>query len=490
MLYRNCIIRNAFGIALCSIMIGSQAFANVKEDSGKIMEPKEVQQQSIKISGIVSDDRGETIPGATVMIKGTTVGTTTDLNGEYSINVPNAKAVLEFRTIGYKPVEITVGTKRIINAVLYEDAQTLDEVTVVAFGKQKKESLTSSITTVKPAELKVPVSNLTTALAGSVAGMIAYQRSGEPGADNADFFVRGITTFGSNTNPLILIDGVELTSTDLARLQPDEIESFSIMKDATATALYGARGANGVILVTTKTGKNGPAKIQLRVENSISMPTQNIELADPITYMKLENEAVLTRNPLGQLPYSQSKIERTAAGYDPILYPANDWQSMLMKDFTMNQRVNLSVSGGGGVARYYVAASFNRDNGLLKVDKRNNFNNNIQDNIYNLRANVNIDVSKTTEMIVRLNGNFEDYTGPLKSGSDTYKMIMHSNPVMFPAYYSAADANITTSHILFGGAIMDAQKGSYYTNPYAETVRGYQDKTRSQILAQLELKQD
>ena len=254
MLYRNCIIRNAFGIALCSIMIGSQAFANVKEDSGKIMEPKEVQQQSIKISGIVSDDRGETIPGATVMIKGTTVGTTTDLNGEYSINVPNAKAVLEFRTIGYKPVEITVGTKRIINAVLYEDAQTLDEVAVVAFGKQKKESLTSSITTVKPAELKVPVSNLTTALAGSVAGMIAYQRSGEPGADNADFFVRGITTFGSNTNPLILIDGVELTSTDLARVQPDEIESFSIMKDATATALYGARGANGVILVTTKKG--------------------------------------------------------------------------------------------------------------------------------------------------------------------------------------------------------------------------------------------
>ena len=178
MLYRNCIIRNAFGIILCSVMMGSQAFANVKEGSGKAMEPKEVQQQSIKISGTVSDDRGETIPGATVMIKGTTVGTTTDLNGEYSINVPNSKAVLEFRTIGYKPIEITVGTKRIINAVLYEDAQALDEVTVVAFGKQKKESLTSSITTVKPAELKVPASNLTTALAGSVAGMIAYQRSG------------------------------------------------------------------------------------------------------------------------------------------------------------------------------------------------------------------------------------------------------------------------------------------------------------------------
>src|SRR5690606_31151111 len=162
-------------------------------------------------------------------------------------------------------------------------------------------------------------------LAGRLAGVIAYQRSGEPGQDNADFFIRGVTTFGYKKDPLILIDGVEFTSTDLARLQPDDIASFSIMKDASATALYGARGANGVILVTTKEGKEGPAKVTFRIENSISAPTQDVELADPITFMRLSNEAVKTRDPLGVQPYSQRKIDNTLAGTNPYVYPATDW---------------------------------------------------------------------------------------------------------------------------------------------------------------------
>jgi TonB-dependent SusC/RagA subfamily outer membrane receptor len=228
------------------------------------------------------------------------------------------------------------------------------------------------------ATLKVPSSNLTTALAGNVAGVIAYQRSGEPGQDNADFFVRGITTFGANTSPLILIDNIELTSTDLARLQPDDIESFSIMKDATATALYGARGANGVIYVTTKRGQEGPAKIFARVETSISQPTSNIELADPVTYMKAYNEAISTRDPLGELMYSYDKIEQTGKeGANRLIYPANDWYDMLFKDFSTAYRANISARGGGKVARYYVTGSFTEDTGILKVDKRNSFNNNI-----------------------------------------------------------------------------------------------------------------
>src|SRR5690606_28079721 len=152
-------------------------------------------------------------------------------------------------------------------------------------------------TSVSPDDLNVPSSNLTTALAGQAAGIIAYQRSGEPGQDNADFFVRGITTFGTNTNPLILIDGIELTPNDLARLRPDDIQSFSILKDATATALYGSRAANGVILVVTKQGKDGPAKFSLRFENSMSAPTRTVDVADPVTYMKMPNEAILTRDP-------------------------------------------------------------------------------------------------------------------------------------------------------------------------------------------------
>ena len=213
-----------------------------------------------------------------------------------------------------------MGNQTTINVTLTEKVDELEEVTIVAFGRQKKESVISSITTVNAKELKVPSSNLTTAFAGRVAGLISYQTSGEPGSDNAQFFIRGITTFGADAkkDPLILIDGVELTSEDLARLNTDDIASFSIMKDATATALYGARGANGVILVTTKEGREGKVQVSARIENSISSPTQMVKLADPITYMKMHNEAVLTRNPNGVREYSAEKIEMTERGLYPI----------------------------------------------------------------------------------------------------------------------------------------------------------------------------
>ena len=444
-------------------------------------------QQGIRVTGTVSDNFGELLPGVSVVVNGTNTGTTTDMNGEFIINVPNETAVLQFQFLGFQIQEVVVGKRRIIAVTLQESAAEIGEVVVVAFGKQKKESVIGSITTVNIKDLKVPTSNLTTTLAGNMAGVIAYQRSGEPGQDNADFFVRGITTFGTNTNPLILIDGIELTSTDLARLRPDDIESFSILKDATATALYGARGANGVVLVTTKQGQVGPPKVSFRVENSLSMPTQTVEVADPITYMKLHNEAVLTRDPLGFILYSQEKIEMTEAGVYPVIFPTNDWKKLLFRDYTMNQRTNMSVSGGvgsGTSARYYISGSYNRDNGMMKVDKRQNFNNNIAINNYNLRTNVNVDLTKTTEVIMRLSGNFEEYSGPINGGTDMYNMMVHSNPVLFPAYYPVDDEHEYVAHIMFGNY------NNSKRNPYAEMIRGYKEQSRSQILAQLELKQD
>lgn len=441
------------------------------------------QAQNTVKGKVTEADTGEPLPGVSIIIEKSTRGVTTDLDGSFEIKAsPSDKLVFSF--IGMETQAIAVGNKTYFEVAMKPVANELDEVTIVAFGKQKKESVIGAITTVNPKDLKVPSSNLTTALAGNMAGVIAYQRSGEPGQDNADFFVRGITTFGTNTNPLILIDGVELTSTDLARLRPDDIESFSILKDATATALYGARGANGVILVTTKQGAVGPAKISFRIENSVSAPTQTVELADPVTYMKMHNEAILTRDPLGTILYSQEKIENTAAGNYPLIYPANDWKKMLFKDYTMNQRVNLNVSGGGGVARYYVAGSYNRDNGILNVDKRNNFNNNIAINNYDLRSNVNINVTSTTELITRLSANFEEYSGTIYGGTDMYNLMIHSNPVLFPAYYPADEDFAYAQHILFGNY------NNSYTNPYAEMVRGYKERSRSQILAQVELKQD
>ncbi|MEO7211785.1 TonB-dependent receptor [Mucilaginibacter sp.] len=441
--------------------------------------------EDITVTGVVKDQIS-VLPGVNVSLKSDPRrGVQTSVTGKYTIKVP-ANGVLVFSMVGYEPREIQINGEGVINIDLVPMDNKLNEVAVVAFGTQKKSSMVSSITTISPKDLKVPSSNLTTALAGRLAGVIAYQRSGEPGQDNAAFFIRGVTTFGYKKDPLLMIDGIEVTPTDLARLQPDDIASFSIMKDAPATSLYGARGANGVILITTKSGKEGPAKISVRFENSNSSNTRQIQLADPITYMTLGNEAVLTRNPLGILPYSQNKIDNTVAGLNPYVYPANNWLDQLIKRNTNNQRLNFNANGGGTVARYYIAGSINQDNGILNVDKRNNFNSNVNLKSYQLRSNININMTKTTEVIVRLSGSFDDYTGPIDGGSGVYSKIMRSNPVLFPAFYPA-DLKPNTNHILFGN---DNSTGSFLINPYADMIKGYKDYSRSTLNAQFELKQD
>lgn len=437
------------------------------------------------ITGIVaSSQNNESLPGVTVRVIGSTTGTITDEDGRYALQAETGDS-LSFGYIGFVEKHVRVGTQRTINVSLSPVSSELNSVVVVAFGKKKRSDMVGSVTSVNPSDLKVPSSNLTTALAGRVSGMIAFQRTGEPGLDNAQFFIRGVTTFGYKRDPLILVDGIEMTSTDLARMNVDDIASFSILKDATATAVYGSRAANGVILITTKEGKVGKAHLSFRFENSLSEPTQNIELADPVTFMKLANEAVKTRDPLGVILYSDRKIENTKAGNNSVVYPANDWRDIMLKDYTMNQRAHLSVSGGGGVARYYVSGTFNNDNGLMKVDKRNNFNNNINLKTYKLRSNVNIDLTKTTELTVRLSGTFDDYTGPIDGGSGMYQKVMHSNPVLFPAYYPKDSQHIYVKHIMFG----NFDQGQYI-NPYADMVKGYKQYSRSLMLAQLEIRQN
>lgn len=442
--------------------------------------------QTKTVKGVVyEEETGETLSGATVSIVGSTRGVITDLDGSFVFTNVKPTDQLQFDFFGKESQTVTVGTSTSFAIRLKNVKNELDEVTVVAFGKQRKESVIASINSVKPGDLKVPSSNLTTALAGRVAGLISYQRSGEPGQDDATFFVRGVTSLTYASGPLILIDGVEMTSSDLARLQPDDIAAFSIMKDATATALYGARGANGVILVSTKEGKEGSAKVNVRYETSISEPTRNLELADPVTYMTLFNEGAKTRDPLATAPFSLAKIENTRLGNNPILYPAIDWKDMLLKNSTTNQRVNANLSGGGKVARYYIAATFNNDNGLLKVDNRNNFNNNIDLKRYVLRSNVNINVTKSTEVIIRLHASFDDYTGPINGGSDVYSQIMNTSPVLFQPYYEPDAEHRGSYHILFG----NYDTGNYL-NPYAEMVRGYKQYSKNTVLGQFEIKQN
>lgn len=440
---------------------------------------------SFTLRGTVTDEEGDPLPGVSIILVGTTRGVATDLDGTYMITVSYGdKLLVSF--LGMDDQIITVDDDKELNIIMKEKGRELEELTVVAFAKQKKESVLSSISTIAPSELQIPSSNLTTSFAGRLAGVISYQRTGEPGEDNASFFIRGITTFGAGKkDPLILIDGVELTTNDLARLNTDDIESFSILKDASATALYGARGANGVIMVKTKEGVEGKVKLSIRIENAFSAPVSNVSLVkDPQLFMNMHNEAVRTRDPLGPLIYSNEKIANTGTG-NPYVYPFNDWQKMLFKDYTSNQRINLNVSGGGKVARYYVAASVNKDNGILKVDKRNNFNNNIDLKKYLLRGNMNINITPSTEMIFRFHGTFDDYNGPISGGTAVYNSVMRSNPVLFPIYFEPDDANMYTQHILFGN-----YGDGNYNNPYAHLVKGYKEYNKTLVLAQVELNQD
>lgn len=441
-------------------------------------------QQQKNIRGKVTDVKGESLPGVTIVVEGTTRGVITDVDGTYSIEaLPTDKLVFSYVGMEIKTIEVKDQTQ--IDVVLSEKIDELEEVTIVAFGKQKKESVISSIETVRVQDLRVPSSNLTTAFAGKMAGMISYQTSGEPGQDNAQFFIRGVSSFGTGkVDPLILIDNVEVTANELSRLHPDDIASFSIVKDATGTALYGARAANGVILVTTKEGKEGSIKVSFRAENAFSSPTSKIDMADPITYMRLANEASKTRDPLSGDIYSQEKIDNTIRGTNPMVYPTTDWMDILFKDVTSNQRVNLNISGGGNIAQYYIAGSFTQDNGVMKVDNRNNFNTNIDLKNYNIRSNINLNLTPSTQAKVRVHGVFQDYTGPIPGGSDLYQQALNVSPVRFPAYYEPDEIFAVEEHILFGN--QDGQ----FLNPYAEMVKGYRESSSSVMSAQFELSQD
>lgn len=461
--------------ALCLLLLLSMGRANA--------------QNTGRVTGTVVDSTENfPLPGVSVMIKGSRQGVSTDGSGKFSFETSEPGLVLVFSFVGYKRQEVYVEKGKSTLVRLPSSANTMQEVAVVAYGTQKKSSLVASITTIDPKELKGPTSNLTTMLAGRLSGVIGYQRTGEPGADNAQFFIRGVTSFGTGkVDPLILIDGMESSATDLARLQPDDISAFSVLKDATAASLYGARGANGVLLITTKSGKEGKTNFNIRFENSLSSNTRNFDFADNITYMNLANEARVARQNDAELVYSREKIDGTMAGLDPLKYPSNNWLDQMIKDYTNNQRLNMSLSGGGKTAQYYVSGTYNVDNGVLKVADMNNFNSNIKLKNYSIRSNVNIQLTSSSQLIVRTYGQFDDYNGPVDGGADLFEQALKANPVAFPIMYPSSYAP-RLKHYLFGSA--EYVKGVNYANPFANAVRGYKQYSSSSINAQVEFKQD
>lgn len=302
--------------------------------------------QTQKVRGIVQDSKGESIPGVSVVVKDNpTLGAATDLDGLFELDVP-IDATLKISFVGMKTQEVKVGGQKFLTIVLYEDSEALEEVVVVGYGTQKKESVVGSVQTIQPSELKVPSANLSTSFAGRMAGVIAVQRSGEPGADGANFWIRGISTFGGSTTPLIVVDGVEVSTGDLNAIDPEVIESFSILKDATATALYGSRGANGVMIVTTKSGRDlDKPIINFRVETSFATPTKIPKFVSGSRYMQMYNEAVTNRN-TGEVLYSDDKIAGTLEGRDSYVYPNVNWYNEMFKDLAINEKVNFNIRGG------------------------------------------------------------------------------------------------------------------------------------------------
>ena len=454
----------------------------IQQDLITIRE-RRVQQEVAKIemitvSGKVTDKDGNPGVGATLVIHGTTLGVATDVDGKYSL-MTRPDDVLTISFIGYKTEVVPVKENKHLNVILSPASEDLEEVTVVAFGQQKKESVVSAITTVRPMDLKSSNSDLTSSFAGKIAGMVGWQTGGLPAAltedeMNTKFYIRGITSFqtGANVDPLILLDGVESSKLDLARIAPEDIETFSVMKDASATAMYGARGANGVILVTTKKGQEGSVYATARYETVFSMPTKRIDVVDPVDYMKMYNRALLTRDPLATPKYSVERINRTRSGkYPSWVYPANDWYKILFKNYNVNHHAGLNIRGGSKVIQYYASVNYNRDQGMLKTDKLNDFDCNITNNQTAFRVNLTIDLKAGIKLLINSSTTIDKYHGPLTSVNQAYELAFNASPVDFAPLYPG-DENYGWPHLRFGTTEANQE------NPYMMIQKGYLERTR------------
>lgn len=451
---------------------------------------KETTQKKHLLQGLVKDEQGNPIIGASVQLKGTGTGVTTDIDGLFQIQVSGKNATIVISYIGYVTQEISVGDRSSITVQLKEDTKSLEEVVVTAFGAtQKKETMVGSIQQVRPAELKVPSSSLSTSFAGRMAGVIAIQRSGQPGADGADFWIRGKSTFGDATGVLIVLDGVEISSSDLNALDPEVIESFSILKDATATAMYGTRGANGVMIVTTKSGQDLLKPIiNFRLETSMSQLTSVPEMVGGVDYMKLYNEALTTRGITTGL-YDDTKIRATEQGLNPLVYPNVDWYNEMFNKNAFAQRFNFNIRGGKKAVTYFMSASVKHDAGNLKSLSKDYFsyNNNINVMRYDFVNNLSIKATNTTKISLGLNVSLRDWKGPSAGVDGIFSMSREASPVDFPIVYPAR--NDKEIYTLWGG-MSGGIYNNGYRNPVAEYVVGYKKQFASTVNANIRLDQD
>lgn len=439
-----------------------------------------------KITGTVRDaENNEPLIGVSIQLKGTHTGVITDVDGNYSIEIPNSKSILIFSYIGFETSEIRVGNLGVIDVELKPDSETLDEVVVIGAGTQKKVSVTGSITSVKGASLKMPSSSLTNAFAGQLAGVISMTTSGAPGA-TSEFYIRGISTFGGRSTPLIMLDDVEISAADLNNIPAETIESFSILKDASATAIYGSRGANGVMLIKTKTGNaNERTKINVTLEQSFNTPMNFPNFVDGATWMELYNEALLSRTPNAIPKYTQDVIDATRNRVNPYMYPDVDWKDVIFKDVAMNQRANVNIQGGGSKATYYMSIQATHDTGLLNSKKVYSWNNNINNWGYNFQNNISYKLTSSTKVDLRMNAQIRQHKGGNYSPAGLFGKMQSANPINFPVTFPRQEGD---KHIRFGSSVLTGE--NYRENIYATMLNSFKETRENTINTSLKLQQD
>ena len=466
-------------------MSGKQIYLkhNDQAEVASAQESKAVHKRTITGSIIDAVD-GQPIIGAGVLIKGTQTGAVTDPDGNFSLEVTGKKIELVVSSLGYKDHEVYVTDQSFINVKLEPSDEMLSEVVVVGAGTQRRVSVTGAIAAVEGNVLSAPTSSLTNTLAGKLAGVISVTSSGQPGS-TSEFYIRGISTFGGRTAPLILLDGVEITASDLNNIPAESIESFSILKDASATAIYGARGANGVMIVTTKTGsENTKARVNVTVEASVLQPVNVVEYADGATFMEAYNNAQLARNPSAEARYSQKSIENTRNKVNPYIWPDVDWYDLMFRDVSWSQRANVNISGGGSRVTYYMSMQMNHDGGILDVPKNYSFNNNYNRWLYTFQNNIGYQITPSTKMTLKMNAQIIHQKSPSASASSIFQAIYNNTPVSFPALFPEQEGY---NHLLFGSQTMSA--GRFYTNPYANMLNTFQETNTNKLNISLTLNQ-
>lgn len=445
--------------------------------SGKAPASTEQQQNKRKISGRVTDIKGEPLIGVNVTVDGDANGSITNMDGLYEIFVTKKSVVLKFTYIGFKTSEIrTNASTNIYDVTLEEQVNELEETVIVGYGTQRKISNIGAQSSMKMEDIKTPSASLTTTLAGRLAGVVAVQRTGEPGKDAADIWIRGIST-PNTSSPLVLVDGVERSFNDI---DPEDIESLTTLKDASATAVYGVRGANGVILIKTKPGKVGKPTVSADYYESFTRFTKMVDLADGITYMNAANEAM--RNDGIATKYTEDQIRNTIAGKDLYLYPNVDWLKEIFNDWGHNRRVNVNVRGGSEKVAYYASVSYFNETGMTVTDKNiNTYDSKMKYSRYNFTTNLNIDVTPTTKVEIGAQGYLGEGNYPAISSADLYNAAMSISPVEYPKMF-----------FVNGEAFVPGTStNNNFNNPYSQaTRRGYDNLTKNQIYSNLRVTQD